>query len=1182
MEVAALGLRVDGADGIERARDALGGFTKASEGAERSTEKLGRESQRAKGPIDGLGRAGESAASKMSLMGAAALKAGAFVAAALSVNALKNYADSWSDMQSQVGAATGDMANAAASMQRLTDIANSSYSPLEQTVESYARNVATLRDLGKSSAEAADFTESLNHMLVLTATRGERAASVQNALAKAMAVGKLQADGLEAILANGGEVAQALANELGTTVSGLRAMASQGKITGQVMADAVIKPLDRVRERAAEMPATVADAFVRMQNNITEFVGALDKASGASSAISDVILKMADAVRDAGKYLVPLAQSAIPLLSASFDALAIAMTAAAAVMSSRLIASFIIYSATAIPSAITATVAFVSSITGLQVAMAAAAAKTAAFTVASKALSSGLALVGGPIGAVVLAVGAAAYAWYEYGKSARDNADAGALGVANMRASVDKLVESYKTLNEEQQKTVLNIKIEDLASATKQAQRAIYDLGAAFEPALSKGAKAAAKFRAEFSSQIQGIYSDSSLPAQEMAAAITNVINAHVESGQASADNRVELEALVKKFADASGNASRLKVELEALKASQDAVKQAASSTDLSPRGIEKWDEYLKKLTDARDVIGMSARQLGVFEAAQAGANSVQQEMAGIVTAQTDAFKKLQTAIEGKDKKAAEAAKNNVRALDVERQKVELLAIKTNALIAATNAFARGEVSGDVASGILQNMLAGFAQAEAAIKVSKEAEAQITNIYANAVPRTTGGGGASKEDELKNVIKQLTLQQGALGMTAEQAARYEIEMAKGSETDRKRALTLYDQIQAWNETEKAMQAAIDSSRQYLAFQQEMDVFQQKLNLESAGVGMGDRQREMAQADLAIRQEYAQKRLDLEMAQQVKETALTQEQYQYRLDLFQQFEEQKLAGLQQSAEARAIAEADWTNGMSRAWDNFATKAQDIAAQTEQIFTGMLNSFSVGFGNAFEKMVFDSENLGDAMRNVAQDMARAVVNALAQMAAQWLAYQAVQLFVGKTTQASSAMAISANAYATALQAGLAAFASTAAIPVVGPAAAPAAMGAALAVATPLATAISMTAMAGMAHDGIDSVPQTGTWLLEKGERVTTAKTSARLDSVLERIDARQRAGRVFDGQPGSSSKSEPRVVVQLMGGEFQGAQVTEERGSTDEEMIIRVMSREFLRGGQSFDALQSVSNVRRVGA
>src|SRR5690606_3572145 len=120
-----------------------------------------------------------------------------------------------------------------------------------QTVEVYSRNVAVLSDLGRSSTEAADFTEALNHALVLTATRGERAASVQNALSKAMAVGKLQAEGLEAVLANGGEVAQVLADRLGTSVSGLRALASEGKITGDVIASALIDRLVDLRTRAA-------------------------------------------------------------------------------------------------------------------------------------------------------------------------------------------------------------------------------------------------------------------------------------------------------------------------------------------------------------------------------------------------------------------------------------------------------------------------------------------------------------------------------------------------------------------------------------------------------------------------------------------------------------------------------------------------------------------------------------------------------------------------------------------------------------------------------------------------------------------------------------------------------------------------------------------------------------------
>lgn len=50
---------------------------------------------------------------------------------------------------------------------------------------------------------------------------------------------------------------------------------------------------------------------------------------------------------------------------------------------------------------------------------------------------------------------------------------------------------------------------------------------------------------------------------------------------------------------------------------------------------------------------------------------------------------------------------------------------------------------------------------------------------------------------------------------------------------------------------------------------------------------------------------------------------------------------------------------------------------------------------------------------------------------------------------------------------------------------------------------AAVIGAQTAVGMAHDGIDAVPETGTWLLEKGERVTTAATSAKLDSTLNDI-------------------------------------------------------------------------------
>lgn len=282
-----------------------GGFERMARSAKGAGDSIHGAASRAAAANDNIaGSAGRAALGMDGMAGTARKLAATLgaVAGALSASALTRYADAWSDMQSRVGAAIKDMDAAPALMKRIVDIANASYSPLDQTVEIFSRNVAVLRDLGRNATEAADFTEALNHALVLTATRGERAASVQNALSKAMAVGNLQADGLETVLANGGEVAQALADELGTTVNGLRTMASQGKITGDVIANALITRLDDLRERAGEMPATIGDAFTRIQTNLTAFIGQLDKAAGASETVATLLLALANNIDRAVTY----------------------------------------------------------------------------------------------------------------------------------------------------------------------------------------------------------------------------------------------------------------------------------------------------------------------------------------------------------------------------------------------------------------------------------------------------------------------------------------------------------------------------------------------------------------------------------------------------------------------------------------------------------------------------------------------------------------------------------------------------------------------------------------------------------------------------------------------------------------------------------------------------------------
>ncbi len=302
-DIATLGLAVDSSQ-VEKATDSLDKFTGSAGKAQGATDRLRDSKGRFVGAASGAAAANDNAARAanratvayggLNKAAIAAARAVGLIAAALATNALFSYADAWSDMQSRVGAAIKNMEAAPTLMQRIVDIANASYSPLDQTVEVYSRNVAVLRDLGRGATEAADFTEGLNHALVITATRGERAASVQNALSKAMAVGKLQADGLETVLANGGRVAEALAAQLGTNVNGLRAFASAGKITGDVIASALIGNLEKLREEAAEMPATIGDAFTRLRTNLTAFIGQMDQATGASQRVSAAIMLVAD------------------------------------------------------------------------------------------------------------------------------------------------------------------------------------------------------------------------------------------------------------------------------------------------------------------------------------------------------------------------------------------------------------------------------------------------------------------------------------------------------------------------------------------------------------------------------------------------------------------------------------------------------------------------------------------------------------------------------------------------------------------------------------------------------------------------------------------------------------------------------------------------------------------------
>ncbi|MFW7934178.1 phage tail tape measure protein [Klebsiella pneumoniae] len=279
------------------------------------------------------------------------------------------------------------------------------------------------------------------------------------------------------------------------------------------------------------------------------------------------------------------------------------------------------------------------------------------------------------------------------------------------------------------------------------------------------------------------------------------------------------------------------------------------------------------------------------------------------------------------------------------------------------------------------------------------------------------------------------------------------------------------------------------------------IIRQGYDNDLAGRSLGLKDRSRMRELNNIQQDFEYKQADL--LKQYQSGDITKSLYESETDALKSSLEERLQIQEDYYHESDGLRNDWESGISSALSDFADSSSDYYQQAADAMTSILGSATDSISENLYDVISGTESMGEAIKGIFSDLGKSVIKALVDMAAQWIVYQGVQMLVNKSAQASAIPSMIANAQATALQAQLAAFASTAAIPIVGPGLAPAAMAAAAAITEPMVAAISAASLSGMAHDGIDAVPETGTWLLQKGERVTTAATSAKLDATLDRV-------------------------------------------------------------------------------
>ncbi|WP_460155960.1 tape measure protein [Pseudomonas sp. S2_H10] len=963
-------------------------------------------------------RAGESAE------GAAGLIKSALATAigAASISKIIETADSYGQMSDRIGMATSSVGEFDQVQQRLLETAKRTYRPLSEAQELYIRTADSLKSMGYDTGQALDVMDSFSFLLVTNSASADKASAAIDAYSKALQTGKVEADGWQSILAAMPTVVDTIAKSTGRTAEEIRSLGAQGKLSLDVLTEGLQKSAEANGVLADSMSVAVRDAVQNLSNAFSVYIGRLNESTDGTGALAGVISGIADnfetlaeiaGVAAAGALAVyarglavATAASVLSTKAAIEDSLARRAQAASALLAAQADQR---KAQTAVFLAEKESIAAKGTAVQTQMSIQLAEARMAEAR-ATNAVAVAQSAVVGPTRTVLgLLGGPTGIALLAIGAATafltlRDNTSVLEQKLGDLSDPLDKLTERFNKLNRATQSVTLRELRASIADTEKDLATAAGSIAFEFQSSLTNAGLAGA------SGFMGGM---APLPAEFQSA----------------------MDLVNKAVADSA------KGQVVDWKVVADQVRLIPGVTEEMAQSIETGQIKVSDLTVTLDK---------------------QRQTLAELTGETEA----NTTARGKNN-AAIAAADQVGQKYLEQLQKQLGAAQDKTALEAANRFIAENTD------LTEGMIVAIRSAAAA----KDAQKAADDAAAKASKKNASESESAAKQQLKafesteeNFRRQIDLinTSGDKQKDATEVMKLSFELQEGklgklNEAQKQKLMGMAAELDALNKIKKAneddLKLTAFKNAQATGTQTTKDGFDQEL----AGIGLGDKARDRMRADLALRQKYA---ADLASLNEQRNTdQITPELYASETTVLKEALAERLIAQEMFYQQVDEYQSNWMNGVNDAWANYADAARDYSQIAADFTSGALDTATGDLGTFFSDVASGAEEADDALGDMVGNFAKSMLKALGDMAAQWLIYQGVQLLVGKSTQATAAGTLGANAAAMSLQAGLNAYAATAAIPIIGPAAAPAAMATALSVTGPLASAVGMTAMSGV---------------------------------------------------------------------------------------------------------------------
>lgn len=234
-----------------------------------------------------------------------------------------------------------------------------------------------------------------------------------------------------------------------------------------------------------------------------------------------------------------------------------------------------------------------------------------------------------------------------------------------------------------------------------------------------------------------------------------------------------------------------------------------------------------------------------------------------------------------------------------------------------------------------EDELKKYAKSADAQKAKEDAEkeaASATKASAAEIARNA----AAIQSQIDTLVEQAV----TYGMSERELALFKLTQAGATAEQIKSADAILKEIELRKEVASAVASQAEQTRWLAALNEELAATQSSIELEVRGVGMGDRERQQMEQEIAIRKKYAQQRRELaEQSFGDLSGSALEDQKRLRDERIQKLTEaevKEIALVQEGARLKAEAESDWMNGATRAWENYQRNIQDVAGQTEALF------------------------------------------------------------------------------------------------------------------------------------------------------------------------------------------------------------------------------------------------------